>query len=443
MARRRSRARGQWVVGIVVCLAASGAWGQEPPPRGGETRPSGTETRPSDKEIEPAPPTPVRPIAAYPLELLGLIAPPAQRRQFTLIPSLGISEEYNDNVFANNTNRESDFITNFSPTLILALNRPTLTLSAGYSFTAALYAEGTRPNTAFDNHNFIFQGTYLWTPDLVLTVSDSFIVTNYTSLAGSQGFSTGRQKSLNNAFSPSMTWQMTPLNSLTVGAATDTLRYAGSGISKDSETYGVRTSLAHAFTQRFTGNVGYDFTYIHFRGQDDSTTHTPTVGFNYAITQTLAATVNGGAAITQIAGQTSVTPAGNLSLTQTFKFGSASVQYSRNITAGGGFGGTSDTQTAGAILALSTFQPGFGVMLNPTYSVANSVGSSSQQASQVDVKTFTLTLNATYQLNKYIALFGGYTFLHQRTGGSSSTQVDVDQNRVRVGVQMGYPIDID
>jgi hypothetical protein len=440
MARRRLRTCGQWVVGIVVCLAASGAWGQEPPPRGVETRPSGTGT-----QAEPAPPTPVRPIAAYPLELLGLIAPPAQRRQFILTPSIGISEEYNDNVFADNTNRQWDFITNFSPTLVLSFNRPTLTLSAGYSFTAALYAQGTRPNTAFDSHNFILNGTYLLTPDLILAVSDSLIVTNYTSLAGSQGFSTGRQKSFHNGFSPSLTWQVTPLNSLSLGATTDVLRYGsgGSGISKDSETYGVRSAFTHAFTQRFSGNVAYDLTYIHFHGQESSISHSPTVGFSYLLTQTLTASVSGGAAITQIAGATSVTPAGTLMLAKTFQFGYASVQYTRNITPGGGFGGTADTQTAGAILALSTLWRGLGVVFNPTYSVANSIASASQQASQVDVKTFTLTLDAAYQLTKYVRLFAGYTFLHQRTGGSSSTQVDVDQNRVRVGAQFGYPFELD
>jgi len=42
-----------------------------------------------------------------------------------------------------------------------------------------------------------------------------------------------------------------------------------------------------------------------------------------------------------------------------------------------------------------------------------------------------------------VALFGGYTFFRQRTGGSSSTQLDADQNRVRFGLQFGYPINFD
>ena len=58
----------------------------------------------------------------------------------------------------------------------------------------------------------------------------------------------------------------------------------------------------------------------------------------------------------------------------------------------------------------------------------------------MNVQAFSLGLSAVYQIARYTSLFGGYTFLHQRTGGSSSLQADADQNRVRFGVQFGYPI---
>ena len=68
---------------------------------------------------------------------------------------------------------------------------------------------------------------------------------------------------------------------------------------------------------------------------------------------------------------------------------------------------------------------------------------SARRAGQVDVEAVTLNLGATYQIAQYAALFGGYTFLRQRTGGSSSTQIDADQNRVRFGLQLGYPFNFD
>jgi len=51
----------------------------------------------------------------------------------------------------------------------------------------------------------------------------------------------------------------------------------------------------------------------------------------------------------------------------------------------------------------------------------------------------------TYQVARFVNVFGGYTFFQQRTGGASSVtaEVDVDQNRVRFGLQFGYPINFD
>src|SRR5262249_62294531 len=106
--------------------------GPTPPP------PPGTPPTPPPPLSQPPPtvPIPTAPIATYPLELLGLLAPPAQRGPLTLFPSIGVSEEYNDNVHGDNRRRESDFITNFSPTITLQVNRPSYNLNAGYSFSA-------------------------------------------------------------------------------------------------------------------------------------------------------------------------------------------------------------------------------------------------------------------------------------------------------------------
>jgi len=84
---------------------------------------------------------------------------------------------------------------------------------------------------------------------------------------------------------------------------------------------------------------------------------------------------------------------------------------------------------------------GLLLVFSPAYGTSESV--STQQTGRVDVQTFTLSLSALYQIARYVSVFAGYTFLHQRTGGSSSLQEDVDQNRVRVGVQFGYPINFD
>src|SRR5207249_6187619 len=178
-------------------------------------------------------------------------------------------------------------------------------------------------------------------------------------------------------------------------------------------------------------------------GGEPSRTHSPTLGFSYRLTPSLIGSANGGPAITEVGSETFVTPAVTASLVQTLRIGSASVQYGRAVGAAGGLGGTTETQTASGTLTLSTWQRGLLIVFSPVYSTAESV--SGQQTARVDVKALTLNLGVTYQVARFVNVFGGYTFFRQRAGGasSSSTEVDVDQNRVRFGLQFGYPIHFD
>jgi uncharacterized protein (PEP-CTERM system associated) len=195
------------------------------------------------------------PIASYPVQLLGLLAPPAQRGPLTLLPSIGISEEYNDNVHSDNRNRESDFITNFSPTITLSVNRPGYQLNAGYSFSAALYAEGTQPNEAFQSQNFIGSGSWQVTRGLTLSASDSFAYNKTSSISSSAGLfdrSAGIVEQL--LQNPTLSWQMTQLDTLSFRLRPNSvLRILGGGNGADSDTYGINASLSHAFTRRFFG----------------------------------------------------------------------------------------------------------------------------------------------------------------------------------------------
>jgi hypothetical protein len=421
------------VAAVVFSLTTSWAWAQETPP-------GAVVAEPSRKTAEPPPAPPSVPIGAYPLELLGLLAPPAERGPVTLTPSISISEEFNDNIFSDNQNRQWDFITSFSPALTLYVNRPEYRLSAGYSFSADLYARESRLNNAFATQTFVATGLYQLTRGLTVTASEAFTYDRNSHRLTSQNFSTGSQEFWINHFSPGVSWQMTPLNTLGLTGTWDLLRYAHAGSGADSDTYGFQANLSHAFTQRFSGIVNYGFTYLNIRGEENSTTHTPTVGFSYALTQTLSASITGGASITLLGGDTFVNPAGTVSLVQVFSFGSASLQYNQGISVAGGFGGTNNTKTASGTLALTSLLRNLVVAFSTVYSNSESVGSANTRS--VDVNSVSVNLGATYQIARYTSLFGGYTFFWQRTGSSSSTQADIDQNRVRFGLQFGYPINL-
>ena len=98
-------------------------------------------------------------LSGYPLELLGLLMAPLERREVNLIPAFAITEEFNDNFFLNNDNKRYEFITGLTPSISLLANRPRFQLAAGFSNTSELYARGSTPNDAFARQNLIV-GTY-------------------------------------------------------------------------------------------------------------------------------------------------------------------------------------------------------------------------------------------------------------------------------------------
>ena len=133
-------------------------------------------------------------------------------------------------------------------------------------------------------------------------------------------------------------------------------------------------------------------------------------------------------------------------LTQEMSWGFMGVFYDRSIGTTGGFGGPSDNQAFGGNIAVRTLLRGLTIDFSPRYTMSST---ESPARSQSDIKALTLNLSARYQIARYISIVGSYTFVQQRGSGNASlangntASTDVDQNRINVGLQFGYPINFD
>jgi hypothetical protein len=419
-----------------MCLMAVNATGQETQPKA--TQEQQAQPQPLPTEVERTPLLlPVPTATPYPLELFGLLGPP--RPGVVLEPSLALSFEFVDNVFLSNTNKQSDFITIFTPAVSLSVNRPRYRLVAGLSTSAEIYAKESDLDRAFANENFLISADYTASPTLTLHITDTLGVSRNTSATNT--FTTGRQLSLSNWLSPGLSWQATPRTTFAASAGYGVLRFFDQGSGADSDQYSFYSTLSYAFTRRLSGSIGYNFLYLDLTGEPNSATHNPTIGLGFQFTPSLSAAITGGPAITQIESETFISPAGNASITWRGRAGTLLVQYYRTVAVAGGFGGTTDTQVGEARLTVATWIRDLTFLINPSYTTAKSVDSA--QVNQVNVEAYRLNLLAAYRLSRYAALFGGYEFIHQRTRNSSTQQVDADQNRVRIGLQIGYPFSLD
>lgn len=72
---------------------------------------------------------------------------------FSMKPSLAISEEYTDNVFENNLDKRSDYITRLLPGVAMKYTAPLWDWDLGYAFDYRYYARGSRSNDTTHNIN--------------------------------------------------------------------------------------------------------------------------------------------------------------------------------------------------------------------------------------------------------------------------------------------------
>jgi hypothetical protein len=410
----RPGVRAVWLAVVAVLLLALPAWGQLTLPPGSPLLP-------------PAPDG------------------TARRAPITITPSLTITGEYNDNVFQDNSNKVSDFILGISPGIAVAVESPIYRLIGSYSFTSEIYAKETELNDAFARHNLFVDGTYRLTPLLTLTLTESLIVSNTPNSVAVESVSTGRTRSLSNILSPGVAYQLNPRTTLRSRGTWTMLRY-DTDDAFDSDTYAAEAFVDYVLLPpRLTASAGYQFAYFDVDQQPWITTHTPRIGVTYRFTENLTGALSGGPTI-QVPeeGDTEVFPAVTAALQQRFSWGSAALQYDRGIGTSGGLGGTTENQSLGAVVQVDRLVRGLIVQAVPRWSRSTSTLDDS-----VEVDAFTLTLQARYEFTRYIAGIAGYTFFLQRsnsvvaTAGGTAVAGDIDQHRVFIGVQFGYPITID
>jgi hypothetical protein len=371
-------------------------------------------------------------------------APPVQG-PLTVTPSLTVGEEFNDNIFLSNANKHSDFITQFTPGLLLQMQQPGFRLTAAYNFTAEIYAQHSELNGAANRQNLVTSVSYETKPGVTLSLTETLFYSNYSNAASLSGTSSGRQAVWSNVFAPALSVQATQRLTWRLSGAYTLERYNGPN-SRDSNIYRIGPGLDYAVTPRLTLTAGYDFGYLDIDREPTALNHTLRLGGTYRITRTLTATLTGGPSVLVTDRDTTVSPAVSARLTQEMSWGAMSVFYDRAIGTSGGFGGPSDNQTFGGNIAVRTLLRGLSIDFSPRYFMSST---QSAAQSQSDIKALTLNLSARYQIARYIAIVGSYTFLQQHGSGNASlangttAATDVDQNRINLGLQFGYPINFD
>jgi hypothetical protein len=370
-----------------------------------------------------------------------------RRAPFTLTPSIAVTGEYDDNVRFNNDARRSDLITTITPGITFSAEQRTWRVYAAYDFSARLYARDADRNRAFDRQNFVLDGSYDVSPTFGISLSETFSFDTGINAFAPEGVVTGRDRAWHNTLRPAATVRLDPLTTLRAGGTWTIARFAR-GELRDSDTWRADAAVDRMLTRRLRGTLGYEIAFFDIETAPGVTTHTPRVGATYELTPTLSGSLAGGPTFEQREGRGDrITPAVAANLTQRFRWGAATLGYDRSVGTAGGLGGTTDNQTIGASVAVTTLRRGLTIEFAPQYRTFKSRDAA---IGVIDVTSISIPLQATYLVTPWFGFTAGYSFLRQRSDSriivaTTGTTLgnDVDQNRVFFGVLVGYPIRYD
>lgn len=373
-----------------------------------------------------------------------------RRAPLTIVPSVTIAEEYNDNVTLSNANRESDFITTIQPGLSVSLESATYRLAAGYSFSADMYARDPDRNAAFDRQNFDLDTQWRPTEQLTLTLLDTFLFTTNTNLISPEGVSTGRDRAWANTLRGGAGYRLSPFTSLRGGGSYTVQRYNSAAL-EDADIYTADVAIDRVLSPTLTGTLAYEAAYFDIEFEPTTWTHTPRLGLSYRLTNAITLSLSGGPSFEIPEGgsrDSRVTPAVTAAYEQRTFFGAVRADFDRRIGVAAGVGGPTDNTSVGGRVDLLTLMRGLTLSLGARYAW---VQSPDNRDPNIDIQTFTMPLTATYRITAWIAAVAGYQFYRQRTGGAPVVNQrsglviaeDADQNRIFVGLQFGYPFTFD
>ena len=366
------------------------------------------------------------------------------RAPMTLLPSITISEEYNDNVLLDNRNRQWDLITGITPAINFIWESRTHRLLAGYNFTSELYLRDPTRDNAFNHQNFTLDGMWRATEQLTLTLTDAFTATTDTNLVSPEGVSTGRNRSWGNVLAAGAAYQLDLLTTVRGGGSWAVQRFERSEL-ESSDVYRVNVWLDRTLTRQLRGSVGYEFGYFDIKHEEKVTTHTPRLGFSWQVTPTITLAANGGPSFEQHEhGPSRITPAVNATYEQRMWFGVIGAGFDRQVATAGGLGGVTDNTSVSGRVDVFALMRGLTLSFFPRYSWVKSA-----ENNRIDISSITLPLEVTYRLTAWVAAVARYQFYQQRTGtevrdtAGNLLAADADQNRLFVGLQFGYPIMFD
>jgi opacity protein-like surface antigen len=216
-----------------------------------------------------------------------------------LLMSVSLAEEYSDNFFLQERDRDEEYRTSLNIGTVYRLESGASFVSLANLLRGTYDLRAERGNVAFANLA-LNVGHQL--PRLSLALSDSFIRSDQAEEATPTGIRRERRTFTTNTISPQVRYALTPTTAIT-GVYTNTLVWNENGggtegettagtrrtIQGDSVSHAFLTAVQHRFSRNLSGGGSYTFEAVNRKQDVDTLSHSASADFAYAVSPTTSA----------------------------------------------------------------------------------------------------------------------------------------------------------
>src|SRR5437867_3713017 len=380
---------------------------------------------------------------------------PLSTAGFYLIPSFRLSESFDDNVFGSSVNRQSDFISRFSPGLQGGYNSDPFTLLLRGGFEADVFAKHPELNDPITGWNAGLNVRYLPIRRLTLdanigytetkslpTLTQTLVdLTLANALNAANTVQQGRQKTTLLSASSSAAYQFTPLTTGTSSISYTQSTFQG---GTSNTAYGAQVGVSRQFTLRDTGTLSDIQNLFESTGVPTTYTNAPTVGWTRQLTPLVTLSLQAGPQFSSRGG--GVDLYANASLVYEYKVADRLIRASAAYVHSQGFVvGQAGPTTADTFSSSLAFEPFRSLQLNAgtTYSKFSSSSATTISGSATTGTTSTttqgITAGASYRISRWLTARTSYSFSHQEQKPGAT----IPHNVVLIGLDFSYPVRVD
>jgi hypothetical protein len=331
--------------------------------------------------------------------------------EYTIEPSLSLSEEYNDNIFLDHTDRVDDFITYISPAIDFSVFSATSELKIGYAPTFSFYKSNNDLNETA--HRFSLNGNFTLSNRLKFSIIDTFVRSSELSdirTIETIGPIHERITLQYNTLSGNFSYQLRENLSYILGVSYQNTDYKEGGPDlSEVKTYSGNMGLNYKRSERTTFLVNAQYTKYDYRPESDATQQDYTLGVTYRFTPTFTSLIKGGITVVEIE-ETDGSDTlfnGGIDLTKTFERGEALLSLRQSAI--GGTEGKPLRYRSAIVRVSKTFIEKWSVSLHASYSNYKSIGTNNENIDEALFKAG-LTYNFTpwAKLRPILTLSYGY-----------------------------------